>query len=68
MWVRAAVVALAGFGGLVMAPSLSLAQYPGSAGDLNTGTQIASRIWCSSGSLLGKYAEIKEFDARIILC
>ena len=42
MWVRGAVVALAGFGGLVLAPSLSLAQYPGSAGDLNTGAFGAS--------------------------
>ena len=49
MWVRGAVVALTGFGSLVLAPSLSLAQYPGSAGDLNTGSFGASQS-TSSGS------------------
>ena len=37
MWVCGAIVALAGFSGMILMPSISLAQYPGSAGDLNTG-------------------------------
>ena len=42
-------VALAGFAGLVLVPSISLAQYPGSAGDLNTGGFGASTS-ANSGS------------------
>ncbi len=48
-WARGAMVALAGFGGIVLLPSLSLAQYPGSAGDLSTGAFDASSS-ASSGS------------------
>ena len=49
MWVRGAMVAVAGFGGVVLVPSISLAQYPGSAGDLNSGPVGASSS-ASSGS------------------
>ena len=49
MWLRGAMVALAGFGGLVLVPSISLAQYPGSAGDLNSGPVGVSSS-ASSGS------------------
>jgi len=49
MWVRGAMVALAGFGGMVLVPSISLAQYPGSAGDLSSGAVGASSS-ASSGS------------------
>ena len=49
MWARGAMVALAGFGGMVLLPSLSLAQYPGSAGDLNTGA-FGAPSSASSGS------------------
>ena len=49
MWMRGAMVALAGFGGVVLVPSISLAQYPGSAGDLSSGAVGASSS-ASSGS------------------
>ena len=49
MWMRGAMVALAGFGGTCLAPSISLAQYPGNAGDLNSGAVGASSS-VSSGS------------------
>ena len=49
IWARGAMVALAGLSGMVLVPSLSLAQYPGSAGDLNTGAFGASSS-ASSGS------------------
>lgn len=42
MWMREVVVAAVGFGSMFLAPSISLAQYPGSAGDLNTGAVGAS--------------------------
>ena len=42
-------MALAGFGGIILVSSLSLAQYPGSAGDLNTDAFDASSA-ASSGS------------------
>ena len=42
IWARGAMVALAGFCGMVLAPSLSLAQYPGTAGDSNTAAFGAS--------------------------
>ena len=41
-WVRETMVALAGFGVMVLIPSISLAQYPGNAGDLNSGAVGAS--------------------------
>ena len=43
------MLALAGFGGMVLVPSISLAQYPGSAGDLSSGAVGASSS-ASSGS------------------
>jgi hypothetical protein len=49
MWVRSILVAFAGFGGIAMAPSISLAQYPGSAGNLNDGT-LGAASSASSGS------------------
>ena len=49
VWMRGAMVALAGFGGMVLVPSISLAQYPGSAGDLSSGALGASSS-ASSGS------------------
>ena len=49
MWMRGAMVALAGFGVMVSVPSISLAQYPGSAGDLSSGAVGASSS-ASSGS------------------
>lgn len=49
MWVRVAVVVLAGFGGMILASSISLAQYPGSAGDLNSGA-VGGSSSSSSGS------------------
>ena len=49
MWIRGAMVALAGLGGMVLVPSISLAQYPGSAGDLTSGAVGASSP-ASSGS------------------
>lgn len=49
MWVRGAMVALAGFGGMVLVPTISLAQYPGSAGDLSSGA-IGASSSTSSGS------------------
>ncbi|MGA0952193.1 MAG: hypothetical protein ACO3SW_07365 [Candidatus Puniceispirillaceae bacterium] len=49
MWVRGIMVAFAGFGGIAMAPSISLAQYPGSAGNLNDGT-LGAASSASSGS------------------
>ena len=49
MWVRGAVVVLAGFGCMLVGSSISLAQYPGSAGDLNTGAFGASSS-ASTGS------------------
>ena len=42
MWMREVVVAAVCFGSMVLAPSISLAQYPGSAGALNTGAVGAS--------------------------
>ena len=47
--VCAAIVVLAGFSGMILMPSISLAQYPGSAGDLNTGAFGASSS-ASTGS------------------
>ena len=49
MWVRSIMVAFAGFGGIAMAPSILLAQYPGSAGNLNDGT-LGAASSASSGS------------------
>ena len=49
MWMRGAMVALTGFGGMILVPSISLAQYPGSAGDLSSGAVGASSP-ASSGS------------------
>ena len=49
MWVRGAVMVLAGFGCMLVGSSISLAQYPGSAGDLNNGGFSASSS-ASSGS------------------
>ena len=46
---RGLILAVAGFGGVVIWPSLSSAQYPGSAGDLNVGTFSGSSS-ASSGS------------------
>ena len=48
-WIRGLILAVAGFGGVVIWPSLSSAQYPGSAGDLNVGTFSGSPS-ASSGS------------------
>ena len=48
-WMRGLILAVAGFGGVVIWPSLSWAQYPGSAGDLNVGTFSGSSS-ASSGS------------------
>ena len=48
-WMRGLILAVAGFGGVVIWPSLSSAQYPGSAGDLNVGTFSGSSS-ASSGS------------------
>ena len=42
IWVCGAMVALVGFGTMFLIPSISLAQYPGSAGDLNSGAFGAS--------------------------
>jgi len=52
MWVRGIMVAFAGFGGIAMAPSILLAQYPGSAGNLNDGT-LGAASSASSGSSSG---------------
>ena len=49
MRVCGAMLALAGFSGMILMPSISLAQYPGSAGDLNTGAFSASSS-ASNGS------------------
>ena len=49
VWVCGAILALAGFSGMILMPSISLAQYPGSAGDFNTGTFGASSS-ASNGS------------------
>ncbi len=49
MWVRGAIVVLAGFVGMFLLPSISLAQYPGSAGDLNSGV-VGGQSSASSGS------------------
>jgi len=49
MWVRGIMVAFAGFGGIAMSPSILLAQYPGSAGNLNDGT-LGAASSASSGS------------------
>ena len=46
---RGLILAVAGFGGVVIWPSLSSAQYPGSAGDLSVGTFSGSST-ASSGS------------------
>ena len=51
-WMRGLILAVAGFGGVVIWPSLSSAQYPGSAGDLNVGTFSGSSS-ASSGSSSG---------------
>ena len=48
-WMRGLILAVAVFGGVVIWPSLSSAQYPGSAGDLNVGTFSGSSS-ASSGS------------------
>ena len=37
IWMRSLMLVAAGFGGLIIVPSLSSAQYPGSAGELNVG-------------------------------
>jgi len=52
LWMRGLILAVAGFGGVVIWPSLSSAQYPGSAGDLNVGTFSGSSS-ASSGSSSG---------------
>ena len=52
VWMRGLILAVAGFGGVVIWPSLSSAQYPGSAGDLNVGTFSGSSS-ASSGSSSG---------------
>jgi len=49
-WMRGLILAVAGFGGVVIWPSLSSAQYPGSAGDLGTFSGTSS---ASSGSSSG---------------
>ena len=49
MRVRSALVVLAGFGAVVLVSSISLAQYPGSAGDLNSGA-VGTLSSVSSGS------------------
>ena len=51
-WMRGLILAVAGFGGVVIWPSLSSAQYPGSAGSLNDGTFSGSSS-ASSGSSSG---------------
>ena len=51
-WMRGLILAVAGFGGVVIWPSLSSAQYPGSAGDLNVGAFSGSSS-ASSGSSSG---------------
>ena len=51
-WMRGLILAVAGFGGVVIWPSLSSAQYPGSAGDLNVGAFSGSSSG-SSGSSSG---------------
>ena len=53
IWVRAVLMAIAGFGFVVLGPSISFAQYPGSAGDLNDvafGASSAASSTSSSGS------------------
>ena len=52
VWMRGLILAVAGFGGAVIWPSLSSAQYPGSAGSLNDGTFSGSSS-ASSGSSSG---------------
>ncbi len=49
IWMRGLILVVVGFGGVVIWPSLSSAQYPGSAGDLNMGTFSGSSS-ASSGS------------------
>ena len=49
MRVPSALVALAGFSSMVLVSSISLAQYPGSAGDLNSGA-VGTSSSASSGS------------------
>jgi len=49
IWMRGVMVASVGFGSMVLAPSISLAQYPGSAGDLGSGA-IGASSSASSGS------------------
>jgi hypothetical protein len=51
-WMRGLILAVAGLGVVVIWPSLSSAQYPGSAGDLNVGTFSGSSS-ASSGSSSG---------------
>ena len=50
IWVSALLLAVAGFGGMVSLPSISVAQYPGSAGELNTGAFGASSSAISSSA------------------
>ena len=50
IWMRGLVVAAVGFGGMVFVSSMSLAQYPGSAGNLNTGAVGVSSPASSSAS------------------
>ena len=50
LWACGVAVALAGFSGMVLLPSTSFAQYPGSAGDLSAGASGASSSASSSGS------------------
>ena len=52
LWMRGLILAVAGLGGVVIWPSPSLSQYPGSAGDLNVGAFEGSSS-ASSGSSSG---------------
>ena len=52
VWMRGLTLAVAGFGGVLIWPSLSSAQYPGSAGGLNEGAFSGSSS-ASSGSSSG---------------
>ena len=49
-WMRGLILAVAGLGVVVIWPSLSSAQYPGSAGDLNVGTFSGSSSASSESS------------------
>ena len=65
-WMRGLILAVAGFGGVVIWPSLSSAQYPGSAGDLNLGTFSGSSS-ASSGSSSGSAKVVLPAGLPVVL-